>query len=95
LFGIGLPELVIIILVVLVLVNPKDLPALARRLGALVRKLRDLRDGFARTLREAEREITGDAAGNADTRPPRQKPRFERADNRSTTPPADPGSPYT
>ena len=59
-FGIGLPELIIIVLVALVLLKPKDLPAQARRLGSLVRRLKGLRDQFARTIHDAEREVVGD-----------------------------------
>jgi Tat protein translocase TatB subunit len=56
-FGIGFAEILIILLVFIVLVNPKDLPRLFRWLGRLVRQLRELKDSSVRYLRKVEREI--------------------------------------
>jgi len=55
-FGIGFSEILVILLVVIVFVNPKDLPRLFRRLGRLARQIRDLRDGVARYLEEEDKE---------------------------------------
>jgi Tat protein translocase TatB subunit len=56
-FGLGFFEILIIFLVVIIFVNPKDLPKVFRRLGRLVRQLRDIRDSSVRYMRKIEREI--------------------------------------
>jgi sec-independent protein translocase protein TatB len=56
-FGLGFVEILIILLVAIVFINPKDLPKLFRRLGRLVRQLRDIRDSSVRYMRRIEREI--------------------------------------
>jgi sec-independent protein translocase protein TatB len=56
-FGLGFVEILIILLVAIVFINPKDLPKLFRRLGRLVGQLRDIRDSSVRYLRRIEREI--------------------------------------
>ena len=43
-FGLGFVEILIIFLVVIIFINPKDLPKVFRRLGRLVQQLRDIRD---------------------------------------------------
>jgi len=56
-FGLGFFEILIIFLVVMIFVNPKDLPKVFRRLGRLVRQLRDIRDSSVQYMRRIEREI--------------------------------------
>ena len=56
-FGLGFFEILIILLVAIVFINPKDLPKLFRRLGRLVAQLRDIRDSSVRYMRRIEREI--------------------------------------
>jgi len=56
-FGLGFFEILIIFLVVIVFINPKDLPKVFRRLGRLVRQLRDIRDSSVQYMRKIEREI--------------------------------------
>ena len=56
-FGLGFFEILVIFLVVIVFVNPKDLPKLFRRIGRLVRQLRDIRDSSVRYMRRIEREV--------------------------------------
>jgi Sec-independent protein translocase protein TatA len=65
-FGLGLVEILVILLVALVFVNPRDLPAFFRRVGRLVGQLRELKDASAAYLRKVEREIE-----EADRRPDR------------------------
>jgi Sec-independent protein translocase protein TatA len=57
LFGLGFVEILIIFLVVIIFINPKDLPKFFRRLGRLVQQLRDIRDSSVRYMRRIEREI--------------------------------------
>jgi Tat protein translocase TatB subunit len=56
-FGLGFFEILIIFLVVIVFINPKDLPKVFRRLGRLVRQLRDIRDSSVQYMKRIEREI--------------------------------------
>ena len=56
-FGLGFVEILIIFLVAIIFINPKDLPKLFRRLGRLVRQLRDIRDSSLQYMRRIEREI--------------------------------------
>jgi Sec-independent protein translocase protein TatA len=56
-FGLGFVEILIIFLVLIIFINPKDLPKVFRRLGRLVRQLRDIRDSSLRYMRRVEREI--------------------------------------
>ena len=51
-FGIGLPELVVIIVVAVVVFGPDRLPEFARQAGRLVRQLRDLAQSAQSQLRE-------------------------------------------
>jgi sec-independent protein translocase protein TatB len=56
-FGLGFFEILIIFLVVIVFINPKDLPKVFRRLGRLVRQLRDIRDSSVQYMRKIEKEL--------------------------------------
>jgi Tat protein translocase TatB subunit len=62
LFRIGLPEILIIIVVVIVFVNPKQLPGFFRKAGKFVQQMKEMRDSFKRSLEEVKNQI--DAAGN-------------------------------
>jgi Tat protein translocase TatB subunit len=67
-FGLGFVEILIILLVAIVFINPKDLPKLFRRIGRLVQQLRDIRDSSVRYMRRIEREI--EAEDPEDQAPP-------------------------
>jgi Tat protein translocase TatB subunit len=56
-FGLGFFEILIIFLVAIVFINPKDLPKVFRRLGRLVRQLRDIRDSSLQYMRKIEKEL--------------------------------------
>ncbi|MCW2819169.1 MAG: sec-independent translocation protein [Marmoricola sp.] len=51
-FGIGLPELAVIMVVAVIVFGPDKLPDLARQAGRLVRQLRTLADSAQDQLRE-------------------------------------------
>ena len=54
-FGIGMPELLVILVVALLVVGPKRLPDLARSLGKGMAELRKATDGATETLKESLR----------------------------------------
>ncbi|MGJ3230366.1 MAG: Sec-independent protein translocase protein TatB [Oceanicaulis sp.] len=54
--GIGAPELLVIAIIALVVVGPKDLPLMVRRLGKFVGKMRGLAREFQRSFDELGRE---------------------------------------
>ena len=57
-FDLGWPELLVVALVLIIVVGPKDLPAMLRTFGKTTRKLRsmagDFRSQFDDALKEAE-----------------------------------------
>jgi len=65
-FGLGFVEILIIFLVAIIFINPKDLPKVFRRLGRLVRQLRDIRDSSVRYMKRIEREIGEEDRGGRD-----------------------------
>jgi Tat protein translocase TatB subunit len=62
-FGIGLPELVIIIIVALLVVGPAKLPEVARSLGKALGEFRRLADDVKETI---EREMTAEEEKKAE-----------------------------
>ncbi|XBQ15198.1 MAG: Sec-independent protein translocase protein TatB [Oceanicaulis sp.] len=54
--GIGAPELLVIAIIALVVVGPKDLPLMVRRVGRFVGKMRGLAREFQRSFDELGRE---------------------------------------
>jgi Tat protein translocase TatB subunit len=65
-FGIGMPELLLILALALIVLGPKKLPELARALGKGMAELRrateDLKDEFRRVESEIEDSSSGTAA---------------------------------
>jgi|AACY02.12.fsa_nt_gi twin arginine-targeting protein translocase TatB len=54
--GIGAPELLVLLILALVVVGPKDLPLMVRRVGRFVGKMRGLARDFQRSFDELGRE---------------------------------------
>lgn len=54
--GIGAPELLVIVVLALVVVGPKDLPLMVRKVGQFVGKMRGLARDFQRSFDELGRE---------------------------------------
>ena len=56
-FNIGLPELLIIILVVILFISPKQLPGLFRKVGRGVQQIRRMREEFTQSLRDVQEDL--------------------------------------
>ena len=64
-FGLGLPELIIIAVILLLFFGPKRLPSLFRSIGTSVR---ELKDGLNTPANESDKS-TAEAANDTDTKP--------------------------
>lgn len=72
-FGIGLPELIIIIIVALLVVGPAKLPEVARSLGKALGEFRRLADDVKETIEQemtAEEEKKEEPAGQTEEQKP-------------------------
>jgi Tat protein translocase TatB subunit len=62
-FGIGMPELLLILALALIVLGPKKLPELARALGKGMAEFRRATDELKDELRQMEHEIDESSAG--------------------------------
>jgi len=62
-FGIGMPELLLILALALIVLGPKKLPELARALGKGMAEFRRATDELKDELRQMEHEIDDSSAG--------------------------------
>ncbi|OPY79623.1 MAG: Sec-independent protein translocase protein TatAd [Syntrophorhabdus sp. PtaU1.Bin153] len=97
-FGIGLPELIVILIVALLVVGPTKLPDLARSLGKALTEFRRMADEVKETLEEevakeepeppkvAEKaeEAKGGEPGKKDTEPVETMNGHEEDDKKAT-----------
>ena len=85
-FGIGMPELLLILGLALIVLGPKKLPELARALGKGLAEFRRATDELKDEFRQMERD-TEDAAPNATHKdePPLEKPPEAKPENPPAT----------
>jgi len=80
-FGIGMPELILILVIALIVIGPARLPEIARTLGRAY-------GGFARAMNQTRREIdsvTGDFE--------QERPRAEKEEEKRPAQSAEPSDP--
>lgn len=56
-FGIGTTELIVILFVAVILINPRELPKLMRKAGNIYARGMRQWNGFRKSMRELQREI--------------------------------------
>jgi len=56
-FGLGLTEIITLIIVIIILMNPKDLPLVVRRAGVLYGKIMRQINGIKKTFSDFEQEV--------------------------------------
>jgi TatA/E family protein of Tat protein translocase len=83
-FGIGMPELLLILALALIVLGPKKLPELARALGKGMAEFRKATDELKNEFRQMEHEIDESSPGA----PPKNDPCFEKSDE--SAPPTTP-----
>ncbi len=64
-FGIGMPELILILAVALIVLGPKRLPEIARALGKGLAEFRRTTDELKEEIREVEEEIENPSSSKA------------------------------
>ncbi len=85
-FGIGMPELLLILALALIVLGPKKLPELAKALGKGLAEFRRATDEIKDEFRQMEHEIDdASLAGTSKNDPPLEKPADTLA---PTNPPA-------
>ncbi len=97
-FGIGLPELILILIVALLVVGPKKLPELARSLGKALHDVKSMADDVKQSFvgdTDLESDLEGKAVAKPGNEPETDDKKVQKAADIGEQPPEKPGSgPY-
>ena len=74
-FGIGLPELLIIGALILLFINPKDMPSMFRKIGRAVNEMRKMRESFLESVRDLDAREKGSENGHITEKGPTDRAR--------------------
>jgi Tat protein translocase TatB subunit len=88
-FGIGMPELMVILVVALVVLGPKRLPEIARALGKGLAEFRRATSDINDELQKAQRAVEAEARAAETARREADAARREAARKTATTTPAE------
>lgn len=83
-FGIGMPEMIIILVIALIVIGPHKLPELAKSLGKGLAEFKKATDDFQKSVQEESRK------SEEKVEPPQQVPAAEQAHVATPTQPAQP-----
>ncbi|MGK7925931.1 MAG: TatA/E family twin arginine-targeting protein translocase [Spirulina sp.] len=73
-FGIGLPEMVLILVVALLIFGPKKLPEIGRSLGKAIRGFQEASNEFQNEFKREAQQIEEAVKMNAQLEPPKSTP---------------------
>ncbi len=86
-FGIGLPELILILIVALLVVGPKKLPDLARSLGRAIHDVRSMTEDVKQSfVGDLDVDASPDKDQGKDQKSPGEGTGSEKKDNAATNP---------
>lgn len=86
-FGIGMPELLVILAIALIVLGPRKLPEIARALGKGIAEFRRATDELKEELRHVEQEVESSAEATSKDEPSLEQ-RAEPPTPPAATPPA-------
>ena len=66
-FGIGMPELLLILAIALIVIGPKKLPDLAKSLGRTMREFKKATDEIKKEINDSSNDIVDDIKDMKDT----------------------------
>ena len=90
-FGIGMPELILILAIALIVIGPKKLPDLAKSLGRAMREFKKATNEFKETLQidedltDVKKAFDGLGKDIKDSVSPKETDAFKRTDGSPTT----------
>ncbi|MEM9540087.1 MAG: TatA/E family twin arginine-targeting protein translocase [Cyanobacteria bacterium P01_E01_bin.42] len=73
-FGIGLPEMALILVVALLIFGPKKLPEIGRSLGKAIRGFQEASNEFQNEFKREAQQIEETVKMNAQLEPPKSSP---------------------
>ena len=90
-FGIGMPELILILAVALVVLGPKKLPEIARALGKGISEFRRTTEDLKEEFRQVEEDLEAPSTlpGSAGEGMPREKPATPEGPTPESSSPAE------
>lgn len=88
-FGIGMPELILILALALIVLGPKKLPEIARALGKGLAEFRRATDELKEELRHVEAEVEQPSQPSPPDSPPAASAETSPSPSTSQTPSAD------
>lgn len=85
-FGIGMPELIVILVIALIVIGPQKLPELAKSLGKGLAEFKKASDDFQRNIQEEARKVeVQESDKNAEAVPSEQQQQPPRSGENSKT----------